>query len=72
HGRSLRARYPKAKVVFIGPCIAKIQEASRPAASGAVDAVLTFEQLDSMWSKLGINPAELAPMAPDMATQTAT
>lgn len=72
HGRSLRARCPEAKIVFIGPCIAKIQEASRPAAIGAVDAVLTFEQLAGIWSQMSINPASLQPAPPDAATQTAT
>ncbi|MFZ6032623.1 MAG: [Fe-Fe] hydrogenase large subunit C-terminal domain-containing protein [Melioribacter sp.] len=33
------------KVVFIGPCVAKKEEAERPESEGLVDAVLTFEEL---------------------------
>ncbi|NLW17947.1 MAG: 4Fe-4S binding protein, partial [Firmicutes bacterium] len=72
HGLSLRARFPKAKTVFIGPCIAKIQEASRPAARGSIDAVLTFQQLESLWAEQQIDPSQLQPMQPDAETQTAT
>ncbi|MDX9723508.1 MAG: [Fe-Fe] hydrogenase large subunit C-terminal domain-containing protein [Myxococcota bacterium] len=43
HARLLKARFPDAAVVFIGPCVAKKDEAGRSA--GLVDAVLTFEEL---------------------------
>jgi len=33
------------KVIFIGPCVAKKQEAARPEYAGIVDCVLTFEEL---------------------------
>lgn len=72
HGNSLRARFPNAKILFIGPCIAKIQEASRPGALGSVDAVLTFEQLATIWNQKSINPATLQPAQADAITQTAT
>ncbi len=72
HGGSLHARFPQAKIVFIGPCIAKIQEASRPAALGAVDAVLTFEQLAGIWNQQNIDPAALQPAEADAITQKAT
>lgn len=45
HGRMLKNRYPDAKVVFIGPCAAKKQEALRPENLDAIDAVLTFEEI---------------------------
>ena len=43
HCADLKRRYPGAKTVFIGPCVAKKDEASHYA--GLVDAVLTFEEL---------------------------
>ena len=46
HGRMLKQRYPGCAVVFIGPCAAKKEEAERPEHRGAVDVVLTFEELD--------------------------
>jgi iron only hydrogenase large subunit-like protein len=46
HARYLKQRYGEdARVVFIGPCPAKKAEAEQPDVVGAVDAVLTFEEL---------------------------
>jgi PAS domain S-box-containing protein len=48
HGRYLRQKYgPLAFVVFIGPCIAKKGEIRDPNVAGAVDAVLTYAELES-------------------------
>jgi iron only hydrogenase large subunit-like protein len=46
HGMDLKRRRPGARVVFIGPCIAKKDEAERYA--GPVDGALTFREL-SRW-----------------------
>ncbi|MGN0819706.1 MAG: [Fe-Fe] hydrogenase large subunit C-terminal domain-containing protein [Christensenellaceae bacterium] len=43
HCRDIKKRYPDAKTVFIGPCVAKKDEAQHY--EGIVDAVLTFEEL---------------------------
>ena len=43
HCLDLKKRYPNCKTVFIGPCVAKKDEAEHYA--GIVDAVLTFEEL---------------------------
>ena len=43
HCLDIKRRYPNAKTVFIGPCVAKKDEAEHYA--GIVDAVLTFEEL---------------------------
>ena len=43
HCRDIKSRYPDAKTVFIGPCVAKKDEAAYY--DGIVDAVLTFEEL---------------------------
>ena len=43
HCQDIKKRYPNAKTVFIGPCVAKKDEAEYY--EGIVDAVLTFEEL---------------------------
>ena len=43
HCMDIKRRYPNAKTVFVGPCVAKKDEAEYYA--GIVDAVLTFEEL---------------------------
>ncbi len=43
HCQDIKRRYPEAKTVFIGPCVAKKDEAERD--DDLVDAVLTFEEL---------------------------
>ena len=43
HCMDIKKRYPGAKTVFIGPCVAKKDEAEHY--DGIVDAVLTFEEL---------------------------
>ena len=48
HCSDIKKRIPEAKTVFIGPCVAKKDEAEYYA--GIVDAVLTFEELDQMLS----------------------
>ena len=46
HCSDIKKRIPSAKTVFIGPCVAKKDEAEYY--EGIVDAVLTFEELDQM------------------------
>lgn len=46
HCSDIKKRIPEAKTVFIGPCVAKKDEAEYY--EGIVDAVLTFEELDKM------------------------
>ena len=43
HCKDIKSRYPNAKTVFVGPCVAKKDEAEYY--EGIVDAVLTFEEL---------------------------
>ena len=43
HCKDIKSRYPDAKTVFIGPCVAKKDEAEHY--EGIVDAMLTFEEL---------------------------
>ncbi len=57
HGRYIKKLYGNdAKVVFLGPCIAKKQEAvGDERIFGAVDAILTFEELADWLEAEGIN-----------------
>ena len=52
HSIDIKKRHPDAKTVFIGPCVAKKDEAEYY--EGIVDAVLTFEELASMLKAEGI------------------
>jgi signal transduction histidine kinase len=54
HGQDLR-------IVFIGPCIAKKQEAAGPQVEGDVDAVLTFLELHEMLVEAGLTPESVDP-----------
>ncbi|EAX47170.1 hydrogenase large subunit domain protein [Thermosinus carboxydivorans Nor1] len=54
-GRVIKALQPEAKVVFIGPCVAKKSEAQLPDLKGAIDFVLTFQELATIFAAAGIN-----------------
>lgn len=57
HGRYIKKVYgPEVKVVFLGPCIAKKQEAiGDDRVFGAIDAILTFEELADWLTEAGID-----------------
>ncbi len=52
HCADLKKRHPNAKTVFIGPCVAKKDEAQHY--EGIVDAVLTYEELTKWLNQEGI------------------
>ena len=54
--RAARIASPNAKIVFVGPCVAKKLEASRRTVRSEVDFVITFEELDAMFAAKGIDP----------------
>ena len=62
----VKVKYPDAKIVFIGPCVGKRKEMQD---NPLVDYVLTFEELDSIFSGLSIEmqalekEPECAPMS---------
>ena len=58
HCRDIKERIPGAKTVFIGPCVAKKDEAAHY--EGYVDAVLTFDQLTA-WMR-----AEQVELTPEL------
>lgn len=54
HGESLR-------IVFIGPCLAKKEEAVADQVVGEIDGVLTFAELRRMFAAAGVTPAGTEP-----------
>jgi len=46
-----KAKYPDAKIVFVGPCVGKRKEVHENA---MIDYMLTFEEIDSLFSGLNI------------------
>lgn len=56
-GRVIKEFEPEAKVVFIGPCVAKKTEALLPDLKGAIDYVLTFQELATIFEATNIDPA---------------
>ena len=60
HAKLLREKYgPNAKIIFVGPCISKKEEARDPRNAGLVDAVLTFEELIHWITEEGIDQTDL-------------
>lgn len=57
--RLAREKNPETRTVFIGPCLAKRQEASQ---ANDVDFVLTFEELGALFVAKGIDVAECEPL----------
>jgi PAS domain S-box-containing protein len=56
HGHDIKKRHgAETKAVFIGPCIAKKEEMLRPENEGAIDAVLTFAEINEMFAENNIN-----------------
>ena len=68
-GRVIKTIEPQAKVVFIGPCIAKKTEAVLPDLAGAIDFVLTFQELAAIFQATGIDPATLPDEENPMASR---
>ncbi|MEM1485800.1 [Fe-Fe] hydrogenase large subunit C-terminal domain-containing protein [Oscillospiraceae bacterium PP1C4] len=58
-GRAIKTLHPDALTIFIGPCIAKKSEAREPDLIGAVDYVLTFQEVQDIFDAAGIKPANL-------------
>ena len=56
HCRDIKRRHKDAKTVFVGPCVAKKDEAQYY--EGYVDAVLTFDELTAWMKAEGVDPAK--------------
>lgn len=55
-GRAVKTLHPDALCVFIGPCVAKKAEAKEPDLIGAIDFVLTFQEIQDIFEVAGIKP----------------
>lgn len=55
-----KERHPDAKIVFIGPCVAKRKEARR---DECVDYILTFEEMASIFEGLDIQLEQTQPFS---------
>ncbi len=58
-GRTIKHLHPDAITIFVGPCVAKKAEAREPDLAGAVDYVLTFQEVQDIFTAAAVNPAEL-------------
>ena len=68
HCMDIKRRIPEAKTVFIGPCLAKKDEAEYYA--GSVDAVLTYEELTRLLKEANIEIEPVAEENPDSVGRT--
>ncbi len=58
-GRTVKALHPDALTIFIGPCLAKKSEAKEPDLAGAVDYVLTFQEIQDVFQAADVHPEAL-------------
>jgi iron only hydrogenase large subunit-like protein len=68
-GRTVKALHPDALTVFIGPCLAKKVEAREPDLQGAVDWVLTFQELLDIFEAADIHPETLPDAVQDHSSR---
>ncbi len=58
-GRIVKQLNPGCKTIFIGPCLAKKAESKEKGLAGAVDCVLTFEELKDLFEAFQVNFSRL-------------
>lgn len=58
-GRVIKKLHPEAVTVFVGPCLAKKSEAREADLKGAVDYVLTFQEVQDIFDAAEIIPEDL-------------
>lgn len=66
HGKYLKEQAPERKVVFVGPCAAKKEEATR---AGYIDAVLTFTEIQELIKSEGNEVEVKQDITPELATE---
>ena len=59
--RMVKEKYPKSRIVFVGPCAAKKLEAARRTVRSDVDFVLTYEELQGMFEAKEIDWKNIVP-----------
>ncbi len=58
-GKRIKEKDPKARVIFIGPCVAKKKEFQLGKTMGAIDCSLTFEELAALFESKDIDVEKL-------------
>ncbi|MHC6178600.1 4Fe-4S dicluster domain-containing protein [Clostridium sp. JNZ X4-2] len=66
--RMIKKENKNAVVVFIGPCTAKKSEINRESVKGAVDYVLTFEEISALMGVFGAEPEDYEDTSVDDAS----
>ena len=65
HGKILRQKYPDAKIVYAGSCLAKKMEVNDAEVRGIIDGVLTFDEIDTWMKEEQIIPNKMPVQAFD-------
>lgn len=68
-GRTVKLLHPDALTVFVGPCVAKKAEAREPDLKGAVDFVLTFQEVRDIFEAAAVRPEELEELEKDHSSR---
>ncbi|WP_346906216.1 [Fe-Fe] hydrogenase large subunit C-terminal domain-containing protein [Faecalicatena orotica] len=69
-GRMIKLLHPDAVTVFAGPCLAKKSEAREKDVAGAVDYVLTFQEVQDIFEAADIHPEELEDQEKEHSSRT--
>lgn len=69
-GRVIKKINPSAKTIFIGPCVAKKAEAKDKNLAGAIDLVLTFQEVNEIFNAVNINFGSLKENEKDHSSQS--
>lgn len=68
-GRTIKLLHPDSTTIFVGPCIAKKAEAREPDLVGAIDYVLTFQEVKNIFEFAKINPSEMEESTKDHSSR---
>jgi iron only hydrogenase large subunit-like protein len=69
-GRTIKHLHPDALTVFIGPCVAKKAEAKEKDLVGAIDYVLTFQEVKDIFEALEIDLFQMEESDKDHSSRT--
>lgn len=69
-GRTIKYLHPDCKTIFVGPCIAKKSEAREKDLVGAIDYVLTFQEVQTIFDFANINLEEIEESEKDHSSRT--
>lgn len=63
HGRIIKKAYPDAAVVYVGSCIAKLEESKDARHNKEINAVINYSELNSWFNEMNIEPSACDPEA---------